>query len=140
MMRRLKASEKWSNTLVIITADHGTIRPDNPPLYASRNFRIPIAITGGLVKRDTVVTDIVSQLDIANTVDYIANGTKRLGTSTLLEPRGFAFYSYFNGLAYVGPGCTQQYDIGQSRYVVKPCGPQYEKAFFQQANTYFFSR
>ena len=140
MMRRLKASEKWNNTVVIITADHGTIRPDNPPLYASRNFRIPIAITGGLVKRDTVVTDIVSQLDIANTVDYLANGTKRLGINTLLEPRGFAFYSYFNGLTYVGASCTQQYDIGYSKYVTKPCGPQYEKAFFQQANAYFFSR
>jgi phosphoglycerol transferase MdoB-like AlkP superfamily enzyme len=140
MMRRLKASEKWNNTVVIITADHGTIRPDNPPLYASRNFRIPMAITGGLVKRDTVVTDIVSQLDIANTVDYLANGTKRLGINTLLEPRGFAFYSYFNGLTYVGASCTQQYDIGYSKYVTKPCGPQYEKAFFQQANAYFFSR
>jgi len=140
MMRRLKASEKWNNTLVIITADHGTIRPDNPPLYASRNFRIPIAITGGLVKRDTVVTDIVSQLDIANTIDYLTNGTKSFGSHTLLEPRGFAFYSYFNGLSYVGPGCTQYYDIGYGEYITKPCGLAYEKAFFQQANAYFFSR
>jgi len=138
MMRRLMDSEKWNNTIVIITADHGTIRPDNPPLYAASNFRIPIAIAGGLVKRDTVVMDIVSQLDIANTIDFLANGAKSFGSATLLKPRGFAFYSYFNGLSFIGPRCTQHFDIGYGKYVAEPCGPAYEKAYFQQANAYYF--
>ena len=82
--------------------------------------------------------DIVSQLDIANTIDFLANGAKSFGSATLLEPRGFAFYSYFNGLTFVGPSCTQHFDIGYGKYVADPCGPAYEKAYFQQANAYYF--
>jgi phosphoglycerol transferase MdoB-like AlkP superfamily enzyme len=140
MIRTLKTSEKWKNTIVILTADHGTIRPDNAPIYSPVNFRIPIAITGGLVKRDTVVREIVSQLDIPSTINYLANRSFPDNTNTLLEPKGNAFYSYFNGLTYIGPDCTQHYDIGYGKYVADPCGPLFEKAFFQRSNAFFFSR
>jgi len=68
LMNELKASDKWNNTLVIITADHGTVRPDYEAIFSPRNFKIPLVLTGGVVNKDTLIDVVVSQIDIPATL------------------------------------------------------------------------
>ena len=139
MIDRLKTSDKWKNTLVILTADHGTIRPDNAPLYHSSNFKIPLVITGGVVTEDTIVANVVSQADIAATISKYVLGENKFDQSPLFTPSGRAFYSYHDGISYVSDSCTQHYDLGMKQYIGEPCSQPFEKAYYQKNNQNFFN-
>jgi phosphoglycerol transferase MdoB-like AlkP superfamily enzyme len=138
LVRKIKKSDKWKNTVLIITADHGTIRPDNPPLYDPTNFKIPLLITGGLVQNDTIVNEIVSQSDIPATIAFLANRIKSFSQSSVLTPAGQAFYSYHDGIVYVNRNGAQFYDLVQKRYLNDTIAPPLEKAYFQLGNADFF--
>lgn len=134
----LKSSGKWGNTLLIITADHGSIRPDNAPIYDTANFKIPLLLTGGAVLADTSVRKTVSQLNLLPTLAHLFGDSHKLGNS-LLSPQGRAFYSYHNGLVFVSDSTLNIYDIGMKAYIKPPQDKPYEKAFFQQQNKAFFA-
>jgi phosphoglycerol transferase MdoB-like AlkP superfamily enzyme len=138
MVDQLKRSDKWANTLLIITADHGTIRPDNPPLYDTSNFRIPLLLIGGAVIADTSIATVVSQMDIFPTVAQLFSNSE-LAKSSLLHPQGRAFYSYHDGLVYLSDSTLNMWDIGTKTYVRPPQDKPYEKVFFQVGNADFFS-
>ncbi len=133
----LKSSGKWKNTLLIITADHGTIRPDNAPIFDTANFRIPLLLTGGVLLADISVPNTVSQLDVLPTLDQLFGNSKKLG-ATLLSPQGRAFYSYHNGIVFVSDSTLNTYDIGMKSYLSPPQDKSYEKAFYQNQNKDFF--
>lgn len=65
---KLKTTERWKNTLVIITADHGHRLPGNQELHTKERFHIPLLFVGGAVKNDSVIHTLGSQTDIANTL------------------------------------------------------------------------
>ncbi|MEJ7646876.1 MAG: sulfatase-like hydrolase/transferase [Chryseolinea sp.] len=66
---RAKVSTWWNNTLIVVTADHGHIYPDNPGVSNPDKFRIPMLWLGGaLAKSDTVVHSVAGQPDIPNTI------------------------------------------------------------------------
>jgi len=100
---RFRASGMWEKSVLIMVADHGTRVPDFSLDYEPRKFHIPILITGGAVIKDSVVSKIGSQADLAVTLlgqlgldtrDYI------LGKDLLApDSRSFALYSYKNGIA-----------------------------------------
>ena len=138
LVNQLKQSEKWENTILIITADHGTIRPDNPPLYDTSNFKIPLLITGGLVKRDTIVNEVVSQSDIPATIAELSGKSGEYSQQSILTPSGKAFYSYHDGIVYVNKDGAQYYDLVQKRYLNDTIAPPVEKAYFQLGNEGFF--
>lgn len=133
----LKASGKWENTLLIITADHGTIRPNNPPIYDTANFRIPLLLTGGAVHKDTSVYSTVSQMDIFPTIAHLFDENKWAAPS-LLAPQGRAFYSFHDGIVYVSDSTLNIWDIGMKAYIKPPEDKPYEKAFYQWKNKEFF--
>jgi phosphoglycerol transferase MdoB-like AlkP superfamily enzyme len=140
LMNRLRKSDKWDNTLVIITADHGTVRPDFEANPSPRNYHIPLLLTGGLVKKDTVITTVVSQTDIASTIaEFTGSPFSFPLQSSLFAPAGRAFYSYFDGITYVSGTSYQQYDFGQKKYLGKTSSLPLEKAYYHIANKAFFN-
>lgn len=138
LIEQLKTSNKWKNTLVVITADHGTIRPDNAPIYDPLNFKIPMVLIGGAVQKNAVITEIVSQADIPATLALMLNDSTSFSQHSIMKPGNRAFYSYHDGIAMVTPNCTQYFDFGQKKYLFTPCQPPIEKAYYQIANQYFF--
>ena len=140
LINRIKESDKWSNTLIMITADHGVRRPDNAPIYSDINFKIPLILTGGVVRQDTVISEIVSQSDLPSTVASYLNKPFIFSQQSVLQPSNIAFYSYHNGIATVAPDCIQFYDFDQKKYLTDSCTLPFEKAFFQLANEDFFGR
>jgi phosphoglycerol transferase MdoB-like AlkP superfamily enzyme len=140
LINRIKESDKWSNTLIMITADHGVRRPDNAPIYSDINFKIPLILTGGVVRQDTVIREIVSQSDLPSTVASYLNKPFIFSQQSVLQPSNIAFYSYHNGIATVAPDCIQFYDFDQKKYLTDSCTLPFEKAFFQLANEDFFGR
>ena len=138
LMAKIRKSDKWANTLIILTADHGTIRPDKPAIYDASNFKIPLVITGGVVKRDTIISSVVSQMEIPATISQCALGIYPFEQNTLLKPSQRAFYSFYNGITYISDSCTQHFSIEHKAYIGEPCAAPLEKAFFQNANQQFF--
>ena len=139
LINQIKESDKWSNTLIIITADHGVIRPDNAPIYSETNFKIPLIFTGGVVRQDSVIHEIVSQSDLPSTLASYLNKPTAFPQQSVLQPSNYAFYSYHNGIVSVTPDCIQYYDLNHNKYLTDSCTLPFEKAYFQLANDDFFS-
>ena len=139
LINQIKESDKWSNTLIIITADHGVIRPDNTPIYSETNFKIPLIFTGGVVLQDSVIHEIVSQSDLPSTLASYLNKPTVFSQQSVLQPSNYAFYSYHNGIVSVTPDCIQYYDLNHKKYLTDSCTLPLEKAYFQLANDDFFS-
>ncbi len=140
LMTKLRKSEKWNNTIVIVTADHGTIRPEFSANQDPQNFRIPMVITGGLITGDTTISTVVSQTDIAATLnDLTQSNIDFPRQQSLLVPSGRAFYSYFDGITLVRDSCIQQYDFSRKEYIVPQCTDALEKAYYHLANEAFFT-
>lgn len=134
----LKNSGKWENTLLIVTADHGTVRPDNAPIYDTANFRIPLLLTGGVVDQDTSVYSVVSQMDIFPTIARLFDHSTSRVNPSLLTPQGRAFYSFHDGVVYVSDSTLNMWDIGMKAYIKPQEDKPYEKGFYQQQNKKFF--
>lgn len=136
---KLRSSDKWENTLVVITADHGTVRPEFSSSSARQNFHIPIILTGGVIDADSVVNTVVSQAGIGATIlDILGRENVYPFQTSLLRPAGIAYYSYFDGVTQVREGGVNRFDFGQKRYLVNDL-PPLEKAYYHLANSYFFT-
>jgi hypothetical protein len=110
----------WGRTLVMIVADHGRrVLPLDVaahPRSADANYRLPMLWLGGaLTARDSVVDNILSQVDIASTL-LSALGIDgashyRFGRS-LLQPTAldFAYYGFDEGFGVVTAGGSLVYD------------------------------
>ena len=103
---KLKNSELWDNTLVIMLADH----PMQSYPYGLNNsdpqrFHIPMVWTGGAVKEPMVITDYASQNDLATTILSQLNlkhDEYKFGKDILnVADNKFAFYSYYNGFSMI---------------------------------------
>jgi phosphoglycerol transferase MdoB-like AlkP superfamily enzyme len=102
-IQECKKQNWWQNTLVIITADHGTHRLE--PINDIDRYRIPVLLLGGaLAKRNTIIETVGSQTDIAPTILSQLNiqhkhyrWSKNL-LSKQLKP--FAYFSIHNGFGF----------------------------------------
>jgi phosphoglycerol transferase MdoB-like AlkP superfamily enzyme len=65
---RAKQSVWWKNTLVILLADHGSEHPGNDGMFDVPRYRIPMVWTGGVIKKDTVISSFASQADLPSTL------------------------------------------------------------------------
>ncbi|MEP7066784.1 MAG: LTA synthase family protein [Gemmatimonadota bacterium] len=99
----------WDSTLVIIIADHGHPLPKLPAPpgeSASQLYHIPMLWLGGaLAVRDTVITIVGSQVDVAPTLLAqlgLAHASFRWGKNLLAaDAQPFAFFSYLDGFGWV---------------------------------------
>ena len=114
-----KSRSWWTNTLIVITADHGHRYPGNQPVMDSERFRIPMLWTGGAVADTTMVRKVASQVDIANTILHQLGNYRndfRFSKDILAENTpAFAVYAYNNGYGYLSPEAHYIYDFGFGR-------------------------
>lgn len=104
----------WENTVLIITADHGHRHPNKKELKDERRFRIPLLLLGGAITRDTTITTIGNQTDIANTLlaqfqqeSEEFNFSKNLFSTNVVP---FAAYFFNDGYGFVLPEKHIVYD------------------------------
>jgi phosphoglycerol transferase MdoB-like AlkP superfamily enzyme len=104
-VNKAKATQWWKNTLVIFVADHGHRLPGNLQLSEKARFRIPLLLTGGVVKNDSIVHTVASQTDIANTLlaqlDQPSEEFKFSKNIFAPSVTPFAAYFYNNGYGFV---------------------------------------
>ena len=99
----------WDSTLVILIADHGhplPRLPHSPGEWASQLYHIPMLWLGGaLAVRDTVISVVGSQVDVAPTLLAQlgrAHTQYKWGKNLLAaDVRPFAFFSYLDGFGWV---------------------------------------
>jgi phosphoglycerol transferase MdoB-like AlkP superfamily enzyme len=116
-----KKSNWWSNTVILFVADHGHRQPGNKELKDKKRFRIPFIITGGAIKRDTVINTYGGQTDIANTLLAQLDKPKkefRFSKNIMAaDVKQFAFYFFNNGYGYVAPGEYIVYDHTAKQFI-----------------------
>jgi phosphoglycerol transferase MdoB-like AlkP superfamily enzyme len=99
----------WDSTLVVIIADHGHPLPKLPAPageLASQLYHIPMLWLGGaLAVRDTVITVVGSQVDVAPTLLAqmgLSHASYKWGKNLLAaDVQPFAFFSYLDGFGWV---------------------------------------
>ncbi|MDR1273532.1 MAG: LTA synthase family protein [Odoribacteraceae bacterium] len=106
--RRCKQSGAWDSTLFVLVADHGTrhvgdLAPHDPAAY-----KIPVIFTGGAMRaRDSVVTTLGSQTDVAATLlaQLGIDHSRYRYSKNLLDPHAlpFAYYAYTHAAALLDP-------------------------------------
>jgi phosphoglycerol transferase MdoB-like AlkP superfamily enzyme len=112
---KAKTTPWWDSTLVVVTADHGHMLPDNEGLTNPGRFRIPMLWLGGaLTVADTVIHSVGGHTDIANTL------LGQVGVRTELFPFGqdmlnsdynpFTVFLFNNGFGMVTPEGVTVYD------------------------------
>ncbi len=106
-----KTQPWWSNTLLIIIADHGHVLPETG--RKEDNFKIPMLWLGGALKQPGSNNKIISQLDVATTLSAQVNGTTVFPFSKNVfdsSQKSWAFFSFNNGWGFVQPAKTVVFD------------------------------
>lgn len=139
---KAKKTAWWDNTLIVVTADHGHIYPNNPGVSNPDKFKIPLLWLGGvLTKRDTVIHTVAGHPDIANTIlgqvgMYDRNFMFSHNIlSSSYDP--FAVFVFNNGFGLVRPDRLFVFDNVSQRIIQekgKPAGQDLEegKAYIQK--------
>lgn len=107
-IKKAKQKPWWSNTLIIITGDHGHIMPENSEYYEPSRFHIPMLWLGGALKRNNIKNETFgSQVDLSVTLlkqleiqSYNYNFGKDLFNPATIP---FAFYVFNEGIGYLEP-------------------------------------
>lgn len=105
LVERLRMTERWDSTLIIVTGDHGYPYPDQAIGGNPLRFRLPILFFGGAIRQPERIETVCSQIDIAPTllaqlglpIEGYLFGKDILDTT--YPP--FAFYSYPDGFGLV---------------------------------------
>jgi len=108
----------WDSTLVVIVADHGHPLPrlsTTASESASLDYHIPMLWLGGaLAVRDTVVTRVGSQTDVAPTLLGelgLPHAAFAWGKNLLArDAHDYAYFSYHDGFGYVDASGRLVYD------------------------------
>ncbi len=143
-MDRLRHSKFWDNSLVIITADHGSrfIKP-----YAETEiarYHIPMIWTGGALDYTGVVSKYGSQTDLISTLlhqmDYPCD--EFIFSKDLLSPdvRGFSYFTYRGGCGFINKNIYQVYDTDSKSYLINEGAKEAEmpgRVYLQTSYNYF---
>lgn len=148
-LKEASQTEWWENTLVIITADHGSRSPGNTSNHSPEKFRIPMIWTGGAIKeRGLKISRIGSQTDIPATLlaQFKLNNKQFTFSNDLLNGEGgYAYYAFNNGFGFTNPEGYVIYDNDFDKCIYNE-GSDTEplvktgKAFLQVLSTDFFNR
>ena len=147
-INELKKSTDWSNTLVIISADHGHYEPITGE--RADDYRIPVLWLGGALKtKGIVIENTVSQLDIAPTllqqmgiISKDFSFGKNLFDSTA---KPWAFFTYNDGIGFITDSSRILFDNAGKKIVFEEgkAGKEQEqiaKALMQVLYTDFLKR
>lgn len=118
-----RASDWWDNTLIILVPDHGA-RIDAMPVYDRKRFHIPMLWLGGAIShKDTVISKIGNQTDLAATLlsQLNVNTDSYPFSRDLLsdDTTSYAFYTFNKGIGYIDENCYVVYDMAGSKFMVQ---------------------
>lgn len=103
-LNKARKTSWWENTLIIITADHGSRSPGNTANHSQEKFRIPMIWTGGAVQNSKKeINKIGSQVDIPATLlsqFKLENSDYPFSKDLLNDGEGYAFYAFNNGFGF----------------------------------------
>lgn len=143
----LRKSPLWENTLLVVTADHGTNQPGPTDITDPASYRIPLIWSGGVVDSVQRIETITQQVDLGTSLIH------QLGWET--DPAPFskdfftshphAFYMHDSGWAYVVPEGCFYFDQNSNDFVSKASGGKtidwlFPKAYMQVLHDDFISR
>ena len=115
----LKATTIWDSTLVVITSDHAAYM--NLFGYDARHFesyRIPMLWTGGAVDTSMVISNVVSQTDLAETMLSVCGIEHEtfLFSRNMFRKGGFATYYYDEFWGYVSDSTAYSVDLNTDKF------------------------
>ena len=123
LFEKLRSSDVWDNTLIILLPDHSSIYPEGIPRRSPEQHHIFIVWGGGTIKEPAVIDKTGNQCDLAATLlgqlDLPAEQFKY--SKDLLDSGSpdFAFYTFDNGF-----GLVKKTTDGKHNSVVWDCTAQ----------------
>lgn len=147
-INKLKNTEKWNSSLIIIVADHGSAFPDFSLYHEPAKYRIPMLWLGGAIKKDTVIAKYCAQSDIAVTLLHQLGMESKnyvLGKDILSASSGsFTFYSFKDGMAMMSDSLSFGYDFISKKLLFSTGNAdakhiQYAKSLQQYIYEYYLS-
>ena len=117
-----RKSPLWDNTLLIVTADHGTLPPGPTDITETASYRIPLIWSGGVVDSLQRIETITQQVDfgtsLVHQLDWEADPSKFAKDFFTSHP--FAFYALDSGWGYVTPDGEYYFDQNIRDFARKP--------------------
>jgi len=110
---QLKNKPFWENTLLIITADHGTLAFISSSYQDPLTYRIPMLWIGGVIDTAFVNENIGMQIDLTKTL------VQQLGwkpnrnpfSKNLFGDKSYAFYFNTEGFGFISPELAYYNDV-----------------------------
>lgn len=146
-IKELRNSPLWKNTLLIITADHGTNQPGPTDITDPASYRIPLIWSGGVVDSLQRIETITQQVDLGTTLVH------QLGWQTDKSPfskdfftaHPYAFYMHDSGWGYVLPQGCFYFDLNTNQFTTKEGSDRsvdwsFPKAYMQVLHDDFIKR
>jgi phosphoglycerol transferase MdoB-like AlkP superfamily enzyme len=133
-----KQKKWWSNTLLIVLADHGDLKPNNSPNNSPKKYTIPMLWLGGALNvKDTVISAYSSQTDLCSTLLTQLNMDSqfyKFSNNILSEKKySFAFYVFNNGFGFLADSTQNIFDLTSQKSLIGDTNSinyKYCKAYF----------
>lgn len=118
-----KQQSWWTNTVIVLVADHGSQFPNDYRKEEVSRYRIPMLLLGGaLSKRDTCISEICNQQDIASTLlSQMSIETSDFTLCRNVLSRSYvpwAMYCFNDGFGFVADSVVQIYDNEAKHYLL----------------------
>jgi phosphoglycerol transferase MdoB-like AlkP superfamily enzyme len=145
-----KTRKWWDNTLIIIIADHGSMRPGNSEMWEKSKYHIPMIWLGGALKvHDTIISNMASQTDLAATLlsqlqinsdDFIFS--KNILSSNYIP---YSFFTFTGGFGFQKPDKLLIYNtvtdmFSKSAQKADSISEKQGKAYLQSVYRDFYSK
>jgi len=137
----------WENTLLIVTADHGTNQPGPTDISDPASYKIPLIWSGGVIDSLRRIETITQQVDLGTSLIH------QLGWKTdpapfskdFFTPHPYAFYMHDSGWGYVVPEGSFYFDQNSNDFVSKTSSMKtvdwsFPKAYMEVLHEDFISR
>ena len=116
-----KTRKWWSNTLVVIIADHGSMRPGNSENREKIRYHIPMIWLGGALNvQDTVIHNMASQTDLAATLlsqlDLKSDDFKFSKNILTTGYIPYSFFTFTGGFGFQKTGYLSIYNTVTNTY------------------------
>ncbi len=137
----------WNNTLLIITADHGTLPPGPTDITETASYRIPLIWSGGVVDSLRRIGTITQQIDfdasLVHQLGWKADSSRFAKDFFISHP--YAFYALDSGWGYVTPEGEYYFDQNIRDFARKPAKKtsddlKFPKAYMQVLHDDFIGR
>lgn len=146
-IEKLRKSPLWDNTLVIITADHGSSFINREAVYEKAKYHMPMVWLGGALDSTGTVSKYGAQTDLSatllNQLDYPTD--KFIYSKDLLSPgsQGFSYYAYPGGVTFINDSVYHVYNLKAKQYIETQGNEEWEMAgrmYLQNSFNYFLKK